>query len=61
MRILFVHQNYPGQFKHLAAHFARDPEWTTVRPPLVELDPGQHRALITELTDAGFDMPGLAG
>ncbi len=25
MRILFVHQNYPGQFKHLAAHFARDP------------------------------------
>jgi len=25
MRILFVHQNYPAQFKHLAAHLARDP------------------------------------
>lgn len=24
MKIAFVHQNMPGQFKHLAAHFARD-------------------------------------
>ncbi len=56
-------QKFPmmAALKDIIAHFARDPEWTTVRPPLVELDPGQHRALITELTDAGFDMPGLAG
>lgn len=25
MRILFVHQNCPAQFRHLAAHLARDP------------------------------------
>lgn len=25
MRILFVHQNYPAQFRHLAPHLARDP------------------------------------
>ncbi|MBF0333054.1 MAG: glycosyltransferase family 4 protein [Alphaproteobacteria bacterium] len=25
MRILFVHQNMPGQFRHLAAHLARQP------------------------------------
>ena len=26
MRILFVHQNCPGQFKHLAPHFGADPD-----------------------------------
>ena len=55
-------QKFPmmAALKDIIAHFARDPEWTTVRPPLVELAPEQHRSLITQLTDAGFDMPGLA-
>ncbi len=26
MRILFIHQNFPGQYKHLAAHLADRPE-----------------------------------
>jgi glycosyltransferase involved in cell wall biosynthesis len=26
MNILFVHQNFPGQFRHVAAHLARRPE-----------------------------------
>jgi glycosyltransferase involved in cell wall biosynthesis len=25
MKTLFIHQNFPGQFRHIAAHFARDP------------------------------------
>lgn len=30
MRFLFLHQNFPGQFRHLAAHLARDPQHTVV-------------------------------
>ena len=30
MKILFVHQNFPGQYKHLAAHFARNPKHQVV-------------------------------
>jgi hypothetical protein len=26
MKILFVHQNFPGQYLHLARHLARQPE-----------------------------------
>jgi len=45
--------------KATIAHYARDPEWRTVRPPLVEL-PGDERAgLVGRLESAGFEMPGL--
>ena len=30
MRILFIHQNFPGQYPHLAAHLAADPGNTVV-------------------------------
>ncbi|SFV17095.1 glycosyltransferase family 4 protein [Pseudoduganella namucuonensis] len=30
MRFLFLHQNFPGQFRHLAAHLARNPDHTVV-------------------------------
>ncbi|MES2975458.1 MAG: glycosyltransferase family 4 protein [Pseudomonadota bacterium] len=26
MNLLFIHQNFPGQFRHIAQHFARDPK-----------------------------------
>jgi len=55
-------QKYPmmAALKATIAHYGRDPEWATVRPPLVELTPEQQRSLVAELAAAGFDMPGLA-
>jgi 4-hydroxy-tetrahydrodipicolinate synthase len=57
-----VMQKYPmmAALKAVIAHFGRDPEWGTVRPPLVELTPEQSKSLIAELEARGFDMPGLA-
>ncbi len=54
-------QKYPmmAALKATIAHFARDPGWAVVRPPLVELSPGEQSALIGELASRGFDMPGL--
>jgi len=57
-----VVQKYPmmAALKTVIAHFARDPDWATVRPPLVELTPAQGNSLIAELKARGFDMPRLA-
>jgi 4-hydroxy-tetrahydrodipicolinate synthase len=45
--------------KAVTAHFANDPQWRTVRPPLTELTHEQEKQVITELKAAGFSMPGL--
>jgi len=45
--------------KAITAHFGNDPQWKTVRPPLVELTPAQESELIRDLKAAGFSMPGL--
>jgi 4-hydroxy-tetrahydrodipicolinate synthase len=56
-----VVQKYPmmAALKAVIAHYSRDPDWTTVRPPLVELTPEQNKSLIAELEARGFEMPGL--
>jgi 4-hydroxy-tetrahydrodipicolinate synthase len=46
--------------KAAIAHFGNDPQWTTCRPPLVELTEAQKQQLITDLKANGFSMPGLA-
>jgi 4-hydroxy-tetrahydrodipicolinate synthase len=46
--------------KAITAHFGNDPEWRTVRPPLVELTAAQEGELIRDLEAANFSMPGLA-
>jgi arylsulfatase A-like enzyme len=46
--------------KAVIAHYAHDPEWATVRPPLVELTATQAQKIIDDLLNLGFDMPGLA-
>jgi 4-hydroxy-tetrahydrodipicolinate synthase len=45
--------------KAAIAHFADDADWIRVRPPLIELNKEQRRALIEGLTATGFTMPGL--
>ena len=46
--------------KAVVAHFANDPQWATVRPPLTELTAAQAKTVIDGLKKLGFDMPGLA-
>jgi 4-hydroxy-tetrahydrodipicolinate synthase len=45
--------------KAAVAHYANDPAWTTLRPPLLELPAEQQAALLGDLAAKGFDMPGL--
>ena len=58
-----VLQRYPmiPALKAAVAHWGRDPAWRRVRPPLVELDDAQERALIADLSQRDFSMPGLGG
>src|SRR5204863_9461794 len=46
--------------KAAIAHYGHDAPWATVRPPLVELTSDQAKALVTELDQKNFTVPGLA-
>jgi 4-hydroxy-tetrahydrodipicolinate synthase len=56
-----VFQKHPmiPALKQAIAHWNNDPGWAKVRPPLVELSNDQASVLIGELTQRGFNMPGL--
>jgi 4-hydroxy-tetrahydrodipicolinate synthase len=56
-----IFQKYPmiPAMKRAVAHWSGHPGWATMRPPLVELGAEQSAALIGELKQAGFSMPGL--
>jgi 4-hydroxy-tetrahydrodipicolinate synthase len=45
--------------KACIAHYAQDPDWMTVRPPLVELTLEGRAKMVSELLAAGFEMPGI--
>ena len=57
-----VFQRFPmiPALKAAIAHHGRDASWATVRPPLVELTAAQVKALVGELDQKSFTMPGLA-
>jgi 4-hydroxy-tetrahydrodipicolinate synthase len=55
--ILQSHGAMIPALKAVTAHFAQDPAWRTVRPPLVELSRAHEQALIQDLLEAGFGMP----
>jgi len=44
--------------KQAVADFTGQPEWATVRPPLVKLDTAQREKLDVDLRTIGFSMPG---
>jgi 4-hydroxy-tetrahydrodipicolinate synthase len=46
--------------KQAIAIYTNDPEWSRVRPPLVELTKEQTRLLAAELKTIGFAMPDIA-
>jgi 4-hydroxy-tetrahydrodipicolinate synthase len=45
--------------KQVIAHYANDPEWVTVRPPLTELTASQAQHVIEGLKPLGFTMSGI--
>lgn len=45
--------------KQVIAHYANDPAWTPVRPPLTELTAAQAQQVIKGLQQLSFNMPGL--
>jgi 4-hydroxy-tetrahydrodipicolinate synthase len=57
-----VFQKFPmiPALKAAIAHHGGDAGWATVRPPLVALTPAQAGALVAELDQQRFAMPGLA-
>ena len=47
--------------KKIISHYAGDPEWNRLRPPLVELAEADGDKLIVELDAVGFEMQGIRG
>jgi 4-hydroxy-tetrahydrodipicolinate synthase len=45
--------------KAVIAHYARDPDWAVVRPPLIPLTEEQTAKVIRDLEALGFDMPNV--
>jgi 4-hydroxy-tetrahydrodipicolinate synthase len=45
--------------KAAISQYSGDPDWVTMRPPLVKLSNEQNKSLIAELDAAKFAMPGL--
>jgi 4-hydroxy-tetrahydrodipicolinate synthase len=62
-RIRNIFQKYPmiPAMKRAIAHWSGHADWAAVRPPLVEVNAEQSKALIAELEQAGFAMSGLKG
>jgi 4-hydroxy-tetrahydrodipicolinate synthase len=61
VREVFSNRNFPSMIaalKQVIAIYGNDPEWSRVRPPLVELTTEQAELLAADLKAIGFAMPG---
>jgi 4-hydroxy-tetrahydrodipicolinate synthase len=45
--------------KQVISYYSDDPAWTSVRPPLTELNAAQVHNIVEGLKKLDFDMPGL--
>ena len=62
VREVFSSRKFPSMIaalKQAIAIYANDPEWTRMRPPLVELTTEQAKLLTADLKAIGFTMPGI--
>lgn len=62
VREVFSSRKFPSMIaalKQVIAIYGNDPEWTRVRPPLVELTTAQAKLLAAELKAIGFAMRGI--
>ncbi|PYK48119.1 MAG: dihydrodipicolinate synthase family protein [Verrucomicrobia bacterium] len=62
VREVFSNREFPSMIaalKQAIAIYGNDPEWTRVRPPLVELTTEQAKLLAAESKAIGFAMPGI--
>jgi 4-hydroxy-tetrahydrodipicolinate synthase len=62
VREVFSDRKFPSMIaalKQAIAIYGNDPDWTRVRPPLVELSPEQAKTLAADLKAIGFEMPGI--
>jgi 4-hydroxy-tetrahydrodipicolinate synthase len=62
VREVFGNRKFPSMIaalKQAIAIYRADPEWSRVRPPLVELTTGEAKLLAAELKAIGFAMPGI--
>jgi 4-hydroxy-tetrahydrodipicolinate synthase len=57
VRNAFEKQPVIPALKAVVAHYAKDPAWRAVRPPLLELGAGATAPLVDELREAGFELP----
>ncbi len=63
VREVFSSRKFPSMIaalKQAIAIYRNDPEWSRVRPPLVELTKEQAKLLAAELKAIGFAMPDIA-
>jgi 4-hydroxy-tetrahydrodipicolinate synthase len=63
VREVFSNRKFPSMIaalKQTIAIYRKDPEWTRMRPPLIELTTQQAESLAAELKAIGFAMPGIA-
>jgi 4-hydroxy-tetrahydrodipicolinate synthase len=62
VREVFSNSKFPSMIaalKQAIAIYRKDPEWTRLRPPLVELTTKQAESLAADLKAIGFAMPGV--